>query len=137
MSAQDNVTAGLVLRRIGTALGAIVLVLVLVVAVAFLRTCVFADPPGAGAKAAECYRSANGVMRAVYRFKQAHGSFPDSIKDLPQLGLAPFLSTPDGYPIEYRSDGTKFEIGFQYTGPGMNYCHYSSLTRRWSCGGYF
>lgn len=130
----DDVTAGLVLRRIAAALGALVFVLVLV---GVLRMCVFADRPGAGAKAAECYRSANGLMRAVYRFKLMHGHFPHSIEDLPQQGLAPHVSTPDGYPIEYHSDGTKFEIGFKYSGPGMNRCNYSSLTRSWSCTGWF
>lgn len=105
--------------------------------VAFLEVYVFVDPPGGGEKANRGYRAANAMMRAVYSYRAANGRFPASVDALRQAGSRPPTFTEDGSPLRYDSDGANFELGFKYSGPGMNECVYSSVTREWSCHGWY
>src|SRR5690348_9808202 len=99
-------------------------------------------PPGRGAKAGRGYQRAAPVIEALARYREAHGTFPDSLTQLvptylPDSALAVPTPAQERYPLEYRTDSLGYELVFRYVGPGMNYCTYRSVTAKWKCAGYF
>ena len=111
-------------------------------AAAVLATLACWPAPGHGEKAARGFRRAVPVIAALAEYKRAHGAYPDSLSQLvptylADSALAVPLRVPEPYPFEYRDDSSGYELVFRYVGPGMNHCEYRSVTRKWSCGGYF
>lgn len=97
-------------------------------------------PPGEGRAAEQGRQRADVVVQALQKYRVARGAFPDSLIQLvPQFLSAQELLTPFGHSktFQFRLDTLGFALTFDYVGPGMNACEYSSWTMRWSCSGYF
>ena len=113
-----------------------------VIAAVVLATVGCWPPPGQGPKAARGYQRAAPVIAALAQYRQAHGAFPDSLRELvpnylADSALAVPTRTQEQYPLEYRADSGGYELAFRYVGPGMNVCRYRSAAAKWNCGGYF
>ena len=97
--------------------------------------------PGKGPKAARGYASAPAMISAIERFRVTRGGYPATLDALVPdfLSREALLQGPAQreYPWEYQRDSVGYTLTFRYTGPGMNYCHYSPAKPRWKCGGYF
>jgi hypothetical protein len=124
------------MRRVLQITGICVLAVLVLGVVPFVSWC--GERPGGGEKATRCYQAANGLMRAVYNYRRQHGSYPASIRDIPRESLKGVHPAPEGRFIEYeaRADG-EFQVSFEYSGPGMNQCIYSSRSKRWECSGWY
>jgi hypothetical protein len=102
-------------------------------------------PPGRGEKAETGYAIAAPVLAALERYRADHAGYPDSLRalvpgylnasQLPVLQNGPDYIGREGF--AYVVDSSGFALGFRYTGPGVNRCIYKSMTKRWSCSGYF
>ena len=107
---------------------------------ALLVACLW-PPPGKGAKADQGFARAPSVIAAIERYRTVHAEYPVALQ-----ALVPDFLPPDAllhgpaqseYPWEYQRDSTGYTLTFRYTGPGMNFCHYSPAKPHWKCGGYF
>jgi hypothetical protein len=104
----------------------------------FLSMC--GVPPGEGLDAREGRQRAVIVIKALDSYRLQFGSYPDSLHRLvPRFLSQNDLATPFGHSdsFEYRLEQADFVLTFDYVGPGMNTCDYSSRTTRWDCSGYF
>jgi hypothetical protein len=101
----------------------------------------FGPPPGKGTKPRRAYRNAPPVIAAIEQYHVARGYYPLALDSLvPEFLPRPALLDPpaqEHHPWEYRRDSTGYVLTFRYTGPGMNYCEYSSKDPHWHCHGYF
>jgi hypothetical protein len=87
---------------------------------------------------------ANSVLTALESFRAETGHYPESFVELTPRHLPPGPRTLGAFnngrfgEWEYRRTGpASFELKFRFSGPGMNYCLYSSDKKNWTCSGYF
>ena len=98
--------------------------------------------PGSAARRQHGYDRATPIIAALERFHAKHGAYPDSLPELvPDYLPAPALAIPtasrETYPWRYVADTSGYTLQFNYVGPGMNWCRYTSRGARWNCGGYY
>lgn len=116
----------------GLALGALATIPLL-----YLGMC--SVPAGAGRLAADGYRRADPILRALEEYHTRFATYPDSLQQLvPTLLSASDLAGPEStHPFQLGRVGTVFVLSFKYVGPGMNECKYPSQTKKWTCSGYY
>jgi hypothetical protein len=124
-----------ILRFILVWFAAVTSILVLALIALAWHSC--SEPPGAGKKAARCYRSANVIMKQVYQYRHREGRFPATLDEVRPRTPQEIGATSAACPIEYREEGGTFSLSFRYSGPGMNACYYASESRKWKCAGWF
>ena len=114
----------------GLALGALATIPLL-----YLGMC--AMPAGAGRCAADGYRRADPILRALEKYRTRFATYPDSLQQLvPTFLSASALAGPEStHPFHLSRVADAFVLSFKYVGPGMNECQYPSKTKKWTCGG--
>ena len=116
--------------------------------------------PGEGRKARAGYKAAEPVIVALEKFRKELGHYPtnlcqlvpDYLSDANALHVrheikplySPRSEKPASQTVEsaslpfsYRVEGDDYDLSFEYIGPGVNTCFYSSRTGRWSANGYY
>jgi hypothetical protein len=96
--------------------------------------------PGKGPNADAGYQHAAPVIAALEQFHAAHGSYPDSLRQLvPNFLPDSALQSPPDWSamraLHYRLSVDSYELSFWYSGPGSNTCTYTPESRRWRCSG--
>ena len=79
------------------------------------------------------------LLAAIERYRKQHSVYPESLVDLsPEfIESIPALTNEAGPTLpEYRRVDDRFELMFQYFGPGMNWCTYSPDIA-WRCDGHY
>ena len=121
---------------------------------ALCMTSCLSSPPGEGRKAETGFRHATPVVAALEKFHQDRGSYPTELNELVptylsseklllpsplHAGIERIRSTASYNPrmFSYDKDGDGYSLGFEYEGPGRNYCIYDSKTKAWHSGGYY
>ena len=94
-------------------------------------------PPGEG-EMAEAWKSASlPVILALDRYRADSARYPETLGMLVPSYLDSASLPHNNYGFTYRLDSARYELGFHYTGPGMNHCTLRSAEQRWSCSGYY
>lgn len=98
--------------------------------------------PGEGRTADRGFQRAETVVHALEGYADRNGSYPQTLEalvpqyvDLDSLDIR--RAGQRDYPFEYSRTPEGFELSFDYTGPGINTCTYSSINDEWSCRGHF
>lgn len=85
------------------------------------------------------------VINALTFYSEQNKTFPDSLAQLVPKYLEDVPRKMNGYPVLYSSESSIFseseeindyELGFSYSGPGMNHCYYQPK-KGWECFGYY
>ncbi|HEV7704393.1 MAG TPA: hypothetical protein VGO46_08875 [Gemmatimonadaceae bacterium] len=111
---------------VGSILGLVLLVLAM------------CSPPSGKGETAEAWMMASRpVILALDRYRADSARYPDALGMLVP-GYLDSASLPhNDHGFTYRLDSARYELGFHYTGPGMNHCTLRSAEQRWSCSGYY
>jgi hypothetical protein len=98
--------------------------------------------PGEGRTADRGLLRAEAVLQALERFEERNGAYPQTLEalvpeyiDLDSAEVR--VAAQREYPLEYTRMSEGFELSFDYTGPGMNTCTFSSTEGEWFCRGHF
>jgi hypothetical protein len=96
------------------------------------------SPPAGKGEAAEAwFAAATPVLSALERYHTYRGKYPDSLGLLVPSYLDSARLPHNQYGFMYRADRGQYQLGFLYSGPGMNTCTLRSPEKRWSCYGFF
>jgi len=101
------------------------------------------EAPGEGPRAERAKEVGMLAVAALETWRQQHGEYPDNLGELaatPPMTPALLKEIDDKQDVqfEYRSFGTRYELGFGYTGPGRNNCDYApGAPTSWHCSGYY
>jgi len=116
------------------------LLLVLVAFLALMIGC--KNAPGKG-KVAELGRARGAkLILSIESFDWDRAQYPQTLDELVPSHLSTselkeLLSEPPRF--EYISGPRGYNLAFEYTGPGMNYCSHTSesIEPMWACGGFY
>jgi len=101
----------------------------------FLGMC--SPPAGKGEAAEAWFAAATPVLSALEQYHSYRGKYPDSLGLLMPTYLDSARLPHNQYGFMYRADSGQYQLGFHYSGPGMNTCTLRSPEKRWSCYGIF
>jgi hypothetical protein len=97
--------------------------------------------PGEGADAQYGFAHGQVLIGALEAYRARAHAPPDSLGALVPEFLASRAWVDRCGPLArcfvYTRQGDAYELSFQYAGPGMNTCTWTTGTRRWDCSGYF
>ncbi len=95
--------------------------------------------PGKGIKAQKSYEALSPVIKALEAYVNDNGVYPEHLKRLTPKHLKSVPEKLNRFPVKYNTTNNQkgFELGFQYKGPGINWCNYKDTTKSWKCGGAF
>ena len=93
-----------------------------------------ACPPSECKPAKDGFSRYKPVIEALEKYKGENKDFPSSIDMIIPIYITRIPSSANDQFI-YKKYTGYYELGFTYSGPGINYCKYNSKIRKWMCSG--
>jgi len=101
--------------------------------------------PGKGQKAESGYALLEPVIRALDKFYEKNGAYPEKLQELVPKYVSKVPESFDDWPIVYFRETPRsaevtsvkypgYLLSFKYTGPGMNQCFFRP-GEQWDCSG--